>query len=260
MAIHLDLTELAVTGMLALRFSVLVAVLPFLGHRTVPVVWRLGLAVVVAMAVAPVVMPAAYPAAQGLGWPGLVAAAARSLLVGALLALAVNIPFTAVRYAGQVMGIQIGFAIVNTIDPQSGTQVSVLGQLYYLLGVMIFFAVDAHHVVLAAMVQSCTLLPLFGPLDGSAGSWLMLREFGTVFRIGLQVAAPCILVLLLVSATMGVIVKTVPQINVLVVGFPLRIAVGLLTLGLSLTFFREIFLASLQGLESRFGRLLAALG
>ena len=103
------------------------------------------------------------------------------------------------------------------------------------------------------------MLPPFAALDGGAGSWLVLQEFGAVFLLGLKLAAPCVIVLLLVSATMGVIVKTVPQINVLMVSFPLRIAAGLLTIGLSLVFFTETFVDALQGLDGQFARLFLAL-
>jgi flagellar biosynthetic protein FliR len=192
-------------------------------------------------------------------WSGLVGEALRSLLVGALLAFTVNLAFTAVRYAGHVVGMQIGFAIVNSFDPQSGAQVSVIAQVYYLLAVLLFFAVDGHHALVAAMYQSCVILPPLRPIDAGAGAWLMLREYGTIFSLGLRIAAPVVIVLLLISATMGVIVKTVPQINVLVVGFPIKIGVGLLTLGLSLVFFREITLSLVGGLQDQLGRVLLAL-
>jgi flagellar biosynthetic protein FliR len=219
----------------------------------------LALAVVIAVACAPVVAAEVDTSHLQLTWALLAAEAFRSLLVGSLLAFVVGILFGAARYAGQVMGIQIGFAIVNTIDPQTGAQVSILDEFYYLLAALMFFAVDAHHVVISALVHTCTVLPLFTPLDASAGAWLMLENFGSLFKTGLQIAAPCVIVLLLVSATMGVVVKTVPQINVLVVGFPIKIAAGLLALGLSMTFFQEVYLSLLQRMEGRFSTLIAAL-
>jgi flagellar biosynthetic protein FliR len=255
----IDFRDVAIAGAVTLRFSILAATLPFLGIRNVPPTWRLALAVVVAMAVTPMVAGSLTPGEPVVTWSVLIAEAVRSLLVGALLAFVVMIPLAAMRLAGDLIGLQIGFGIVNTIDPLSSTQVSVLGELYYLLGAVIFFAVDAHHTVLAALVQSCTLLPLFAPLQPSAGAWFLLRDFGQIFRIGLQVGAPCIIVLLLLSAVMGVIVKTVPHINILIVGFPLRIAAGLFVMGLSLMFFGDNLVPLLQGMEGRITMLLGAL-
>jgi flagellar biosynthetic protein FliR len=251
--------QLAVAAALTLRLAVLVVLLPFFGGRTVPLLWKLALAAVIALALTPAVVAATPPLTGPLSWTLAVGEGLRSLLVGALLAFVISVPFEAVKYAGQVVDVQIGFAIVNTIDPQSGLQISVLAQLYYLLAALFFFAVDGHHAVLAALVQSCTLVPLFAPLSGQGGAWLLLQEFGAFFRIGLQVAAPCALALLLVSTAMGVIVKTVPQINILVVGFPIKIAVGLAVLGMSLPYFRMICGTLWEGMGAQAGRLLAAL-
>lgn len=259
MSLAIDIVQLAVAAALILRLAVFVALLPFLGGRAVPVLWKLMLAAVLGLALTPAIAAATPPLAGPLTWTLVVGEALRSLLVGALLAFVVSVPFEAVKYAGQVVDVQIGFAIVNTIDPQSGVQISVLAQLYYLLAALLFFAVDGHHALIAALVHSCTLVPLFTPLDSVGGAWLLLREFSGFFRIGVQVAAPCALVLLLVSVAMGVIVKTVPQINILVVGFPIKIAVGLAALGVSLPYFRVICGALWEGMGIQVERLLAVL-
>jgi flagellar biosynthetic protein FliR len=254
----LDIAYLAVVGALTLRLAIVTATLPLLDRASVPLLWRLAVAAALAAALAPAVV-AASPVPVTVTWPLLVTEALRSLLVGALVAFTVNLAFTAVRYAGHVVGMQIGFAIVNSFDPQSGAQVSVVAQLYYLLAVLFFFAVDGHHALIEAMYQSCVVLPPLRPIDAGAGAWLMLQEYGSVFSLGLRIAAPVVIVLLLISATMGVIVKTVPQINVLVVGFPIKIAAGLLTLGLSLVIFREVCLTAIGGLQGQLGRVLLAL-
>lgn len=258
MSIELDMTFLAVAGALTLRLAVVMATLPLIDRTSVPLLWRLAVAVALASALAPAVL-AESPPLTAITWPLLIFEALRSLLVGALLAFTVNLAFTAVRYAGHVVGMQIGFAIVNSFGPQSGAQVSVIAQVYYLLAVLLFFAVDGHHALIGAMYHSCVVLPPLRPVDAGAGAWLMLQEYGAVFSLGLRIAAPVVIVLLLISATMGVIVKTVPQINVLVVGFPIKIAAGLLTLGLSLVIFREICLAAIGSLQGQLGRVLLAL-
>jgi len=257
--LRIDMVTVAVAVALALRLSVMTALVPFLSQRAVPVLWRLAIAGAVAAALTPSVRAALPAGLTTLTWPDLVAEAARSLLVGALLAVVVSIPFEIVKFAGQVVDVQIGFAIVNVIDPQSGMQMSVLANVYYLVAALLFFALDAHHELIRALVASCTLLPLFSPLAGDAGAWVVVREFGALFRLGLQVAAPCVLVLLLVSAAMGVIVKTVPQINILVVGFPVKIAVGLAVLGLSLAWFGQVFTGLLSRMGDQLGRVLGAL-
>jgi flagellar biosynthetic protein FliR len=141
----------------------------------------------------------------------------------------------------------------------SNSQISVISQMYYLLAVLIFFVSGAHRILVGAMFESCLAVPPYAGVDAAAGSWYLLREFGSVFGQGLRIAGPVVVVLLLVSASMGVIVKTVPQINVLVVGFPIKIAVGLIAFGVSLVFFREVALELMQGIEGQLDKLFLAM-
>jgi len=255
----LDITLLAVTAALAIRFGVLAATLPLLDMRSVPVLWRVGLALCFAGALAPGIAASLPVGSVSLSWQVLVVEAVRSLVVGAMLGFTVNLVFTAVRFAGSVAGMQIGFAIVNSFDPLSNSRISVISQLYYLLAVLIFFVSGAHQILVAAMFQSCLVVPPYAGVSTTAGAWQILQEYGSIFTLGLRIAAPVVVVLLLVSASMGVIVKTVPQINVLVVGFPIKIAVGLITLGLSLVFFRGILISLMAGMEDQLGRILLAM-
>ncbi|MBK9303286.1 MAG: flagellar biosynthetic protein FliR [bacterium] len=257
--VSLDFTWLVLTLALTLRLSILTAMLPLLSGTTVPPLWRVAIAVVIAGAVAPAVSAQLPPGPLDLSWESLAAEGLRSLTVGALLAFTAGVPFAAVRFAGELVGVQIGFSMVNTIDPQGMGQVSVLANLYYLLAVMIFFAVDGHHTLIAVCAQSCVLVPPLQPISLDAGSWLVAQEFAGFFELGLRIAAPVAVVLLLVNVAMGFIVKTVPQINILVVGFPITIAVGLATLGLSLVYFGQVMGSLLADLEGRFGAVLGAL-
>jgi flagellar biosynthetic protein FliR len=255
----LDITLLAITAALFVRFAVLAATLPLLELRSVPPLWRFALAFCFAGALAPAVRAALPDVVLDLRWQVLLVEAVRSLVVGAMLGLTINLVFTAVRFAGSVAGMQIGFSIVNAFDPATNANVSVIGQLYYILTVLIFFATGAHHLLVAAMFQSCVAVPPYGGLDPAGGAWYLLQEYGAIFTTGLRIAAPIVVVLLLVSGAMGVIVKTVPQMNVLVVGFPIKIGVGLITLGLSLVFFKTVAVALIGGLEDQLGRVLLAM-
>jgi flagellar biosynthetic protein FliR len=255
----IDLRLLLTTAALALRLSILLGTLPLLDQRNLPLIWRLGLAVVIAAALAPQIAPQIPPVANLLTWPVLIAEAVQSLLIGALLAFAVNLVFSAVRFAGTLADMQIGFGIVNSYDPYTASQISIIAQTYYLLSVLLFFACDAHHMVLRTVVQSCHVLPLFSPVQANAAAYLLVREYGQVFTLGLRLAAPVVVVLLLVSAAMGVIVKTAPQIHVMVVGFPIQIAVGLFTLGMSLVFFKAYVLGLFAANGGLLERVLQAL-
>ncbi len=255
----IDMSRIALTAVVALRLGILFGLLPLLSARTVPVLWRLALAVAMAAAVAPTLPLPAGAAADLLDWRAVAGEAVTSAVAGALLAFAVAIPFAAVQFAGEIVSMQMGFSLLRAFDPTSGTQMSAVSQLYYLLAVILFFTLDAHHVVLAALVDSFRILPPFGGLAADAGAWHVVGRFSAFFRVGLQIAAPCIIVLLLVSAAMGVLVKTVPQLNILIVGLPIKIAVGLAAVGFSLVFFNEIFAGLLGSMAEEMAGALGAL-
>jgi flagellar biosynthetic protein FliR len=257
--LEIDITLLAITAALTVRFGVLAATLPLLDLRSVPPLWRVALAFSFAAALAPGIVKSLPDTTVSLAWPALVMEALRSLVVGALLGFTINLVFTAVRYAGSIAGMQIGFAIVNSFDPMSNSQISVISQLYYLLAVLLFFVTGAHQILVAAMFQSCLAVPPFASGDLVGGAWYLLQEFGTIFALGLKIAAPIVIVLLLVSASMGVILKTVPQLNVLVVGFPIKIGVGLITLGLSLVFFKQMTTTIMAGMQGQLAEMLLAM-
>ncbi len=259
MSFELDITLLAVTLALAVRFGVMAATLPLLDLRSVPPLWRMALAFSFAISLAPGIAAVIPAGSVSLSWQVLTMEAIRSIVVGMLISFTINLTFTTVRYAGSVAGMQIGFAIVNAFDPMSNSQVSVISQLYYLLAVLLFFATGTHHILVAAMFESCLVVPPFGGLEAASGAWYIVKEFSSVFIIGFRIAAPIVLVLFLVSASMGVVVKTVPQINVLVVGFPIKIAVGLVTFGLSLIFFKQVTLSLMSGMQGKLAELLLAL-
>ncbi len=255
-----DASSLLVTVVIALRLSILSALLPVISGRSVPVLWRIALAVVIAAAIAPAITSELENLPTSFNWEILALEAFQSIIIGALLAFVVGIPFAAVRFAGQVIGVQIGFSMANTVDPQSGGRASVLSNFYYLLAVVFFFASDAHHILITAMIESVRVVPPFTEVFSVGGSWYILSEFGSFFVIGLKIASPVIIVLLLVSVAMGFIVKTVPQINILVVGFPVKIAVGLAVLGLSMFFFGSVFESVLGSMSAQFDEILLILG
>ncbi len=260
MNFEFDITLMAIAGALALRFGVLAATLPMLDMRSVPPLWRVAMAVAFSTALAPGIASVTNGNSIDFSWSGLAFEGMRSVLVGAMIGFTINLTFTAVKYAGSVAGMQIGFAIVNSFDPMTNSQVSVISQLYYILTVLLFFISGAHQILVGAMFESCLAVPPFSGFDPSIGSWYLLEEFGTVFTLGLRIAAPIIVTLLLVSASMGVIVKTVPQINVLAVGFPIKIAVGLITFGVSLIYFKDLVLGMMFRMHEQVGELFLALG
>jgi flagellar biosynthetic protein FliR len=155
-------------------------------------------------------------------------------MIGFLLGLSIRLIFTAIELAGEFAGFQMGFGMANIIDPQSGMDTTLLAQLYYILGLLIFFTIDGHHWFFRALVQSFQLLSP-GEFYPQEGLYLhLLTLSGRMFLIAVKVVAPVTAILFLVQIAMGIVARMVPQVNILMSSFPLTISLGLVFLGLSM--------------------------
>ena len=135
------------------------------------------------------------------------------------------------------MGLQIGFGIVNVIDPITSSQVSLIGQFKFMLAVLVFLAIGGHRYFIGAMGVSFQLIP-----PGEVGQIHLLGAhfvplFGQMLVVGVKLAAPILAALLLSSFAEGIVARTVPQMNIFIVGFGIRIAFGIFMLTLSISFF-----------------------
>jgi flagellar biosynthetic protein FliR len=162
--------------------------------------------------------------------------------VGLLLGYAVALMFAGLQLAGQLMGYQMGFAVANVLDPTSQERVSIVGQFIFIFGVLYFLILDGHHMIIRAMVESFNMAPPMGVGITGNTVTIVIRLFTNMFVLGLQIALPIIGTLFLIDVSLGIIAKTVPQMNVFIVGLPLKSLVGLtmltITFGLIAFFMR----------------------
>jgi flagellar biosynthetic protein FliR len=165
--------------------------------------------------------------------------AAGETAIGLVIGFSAQLLFDAVGLAGEMIGTQIGFGIVNVLDPTTNSQVSITSQYLNALALLLFLAINGHHWFLTAAVRSFEVLPLLGfhPSQGMADMVIMLTA--NVLVLAVRLSAPVVVTLLLLNVALGLIARTVPQMNVFIVGFPLQIAVGLFILGVSLPVFFE---------------------
>jgi flagellar biosynthetic protein FliR len=225
----MDPDQLARFGLLLVRPGLLVVGAPAFGGTYAPGLVKVGLTVVLALVVATVV-----PVPASLGPIGVGVVVAREAAIGLSLAFAVRLLIGGAELAGYLAGFQIGFTYAMVADPQSGVQNNVLSSVYGLLALVVFFAANAHHDFIRALLLSYEALPLGGGgIDDSLGG-LVARMLGAVFTIGAQMAAPVVIVLLIVELALGLMSRAAPSLNILAQGFPIRLAVGLLALAATL--------------------------
>jgi len=148
--------------------------------------------------------------------------------------------------------LQMGFGIVNVIDPQSNDQVSIIGQFLNILAVLLILSLDGHHIIINGLMASFEAVPLGGVVFKVPVAEKLIELANEVFTVAIKISAPIMIALFLVSVAMGVLARTVPQMNVFIVGFPIQLAVGLFVMISSLPLFRIVLEKSLHILERDF--------
>ncbi|MCP1144059.1 flagellar biosynthetic protein FliR [Lysinibacillus endophyticus] len=167
----------------------------------------------------------------------------KELIIGLMIGIAANIVFSAVQIAGGFIDFEMGFAMANIIDPQTGAQTPLMGQFFNFLLLFVLLATNGHHLILDGIFYSYEFLPMnqFFPMFGDADTVeFIIKLFGTVFAIAFQMSAPIVATLFLVTLALGITAKTVPQLNIFVIGFPVKIAIGFLVLIISMGVMIEV--------------------
>ncbi len=242
--------------LILLRISVIVAMIPILGDRTTPARVKGGLAILITCLVLPFVeRPAA--AAGDLFSLGL--SMAGEVFIGIVLGFAGRLLFEGIQLAGQLVGFQMGFSIVNVIDPVTSGQVSIVAEFQYLLAGLLFLAVDGHHMMIHAISESYRVVPVLGfHITGDLVQHLIALS-RDMFAIAVKISAPIVAALLFANVGLGLVARTVPQINIFIVGFPLQIAIGLIGIGVTLPLFLHLAAGLFSNLPAQMGLLLRAM-
>jgi flagellar biosynthetic protein FliR len=166
----------------------------------------------------------------------------KEIFVGISIGFASSLLFVAVQFAGRLVDTEMGFAMVQLIDPFSDTEATVTGQFQILIFSIIFLLIHGHYFMLIAVKKSFEVIPLFtAHIPDSNTANLFVTMVGNIFILAVRLAAPVFCVLLLTTVALGVIARTVPQINIFFVGLPLKIGLGLITLAIVLPALATLF-------------------
>lgn len=221
----IDLSVVERLGLLLVRPGMLVLIAPGIGGQHIPAPVKIGLTVLLALGLLPsVAIPQLVPELS-LGM-----VIAREVAIGLSLAFVLRALIVGAEFAGHLSGQQIGFSYGATIDPQSGVRNNMLAILYGSLATLGFLAINGHHALLRALVQSYQGLPIgIGQVNASIVG--AVREIlSLVFIVGARLAAPIVVVLLIVEIAVGLIARASPALTFQVIGYPLRLIIGLMLL------------------------------
>jgi flagellar biosynthetic protein FliR len=165
----------------------------------------------------------------------------KELLIGICIGMLSHFLFVGVQQGGQIIGLQMGFGVVNVMDPSTNTQMSIIAQLLNITMLLLFIAIGGHYLVIGAIAESFRLIPLgIFPIE-IEGFHYLAKIFSYIFITALKVTAPIFVTLLVLHFVMGIMGKMVPQLNILIVGFPLQISTGIIVMALSFNYFYVVY-------------------
>ena len=227
------------------RVGTMVMLLPGVGELNLPARVRLTIALVLTAVLLPSHQMAYTIDLTSL--PPLLTMLFQELVIGAVLGLTARLAISALQVAGSVVAQQLGLGFVTAIDPTQNQQGMLVGNFLTLLGIMLIFATNLHHLVIAAMNDSYTIFqPGEMPLVGDAAQHVV-RIAATAFRIGIQLSAPFLVFGLLFNLGLGVLSRLMPQMQVFFIGLPLSILLGLLLLLLVIGAMMGTFVGYMEG-------------
>ena len=135
------------------------------------------------------------------------------------------------------MDMQVGFAMVNVMDPTSGQQIPLIGSFLYNLAIIVFLVVNGHHMLIAALFESFRNVPLLGVSPAPTLAGFGVNLVNGVFVTGMKLAMPVTFSILLTNVGLGILARTMPQLNIFVVGLPLQIVIGMFVLSILMPFY-----------------------
>lgn len=207
-----------------IRISLLVFLLPFYGGENVPAMVKSALCVVMTMALWP------HLSFSGAAFPAhplaLVLLVLGELLIGLMLGLFIQIIFAGIQTGGQMMGFQMGFSMSQVMDPQSGTQIPTISHLLYMAALVSFLCMDGHLFLLQALTSSFAIMPPGAFFARSLLFTDLITLSGQMFILAVKVAGPVMASLFLIEVVLALMARAAPQMNLLIIGMPIKIAVG----------------------------------
>ena len=238
----------SLAALITLRVTGMVWIAPVFASKSVSAGVKTGFTVLMVVLLWPVVnrpVPIVLDATAVLS----------ELLIGLSLGLCAAIFIAAAESAGDMIAVQMGLSGANVLDPMSHTQVPVVGQFLSLFVLALLLSVGGHLVMIQTVGSSFDVLPIGSPIDGREGILATVELGSTLLWLGLRFAAPVVAAMMIGNVGLGILARTVPQLNLLTVAFPLQIGIGLIALGASL----PMIVQTMAGWNETYGAMSAGL-
>ncbi|ANU09163.1 flagellar biosynthesis protein FliR [Planococcus antarcticus DSM 14505] len=245
--------------LMLIRLTSFFLIAPIFSMRGVPTQFKIGIAAFLAfVAVSTLPMGDTIPLDSSY-----ILLIIKELGTGLALGFTAALLLYAVQIAGAFIDFQMGFSMANVLDPQTGAQVPIIGHFKYMMALLFLLTANGHHLMLDGVMQSLRVFPverLAMSVKAEDIAMFMTGLFTEMFLIALQIALPIVGALFLVDVALGILAKTVPQLNIFAVGLPLKIFVGFIMLFLTMPVFFFILQILFEKILVSMAELIGLLG
>jgi flagellar biosynthesis protein FliR len=250
------MTQLSQFMLPFIRLGTMFLVMPFFGARTLPTRIRVILGIFITFLIVPnIQLQSMSDLSVSLWWLHII----NQFLIGFAMGFMMQIAMSGIILAGQNVATAMGLGFASSVDPQNGIQAAVVGQIYLILGTLVFLVSDSHLFLIMVLAESFTAFPL------SLVTWnmdMLLQAIffsGKMFEIGVLIALPVLIGILLINIGLGVMTKASPQLNLFSIGFPMSMMGGFLLIYLSMPSFIDaiqmVFADVLEAMMMTFGQI-----
>jgi len=239
--------NLPVFGLILCRSAGIMLAAPVLSSTSVPARIKAALAVLLALVMYPLAAahPIVLPQRAFLYLPIVVT----ELGIGLIMGLAASMVIAALHVAGSIMAQQVGMAMARVVSPDTQLPQTAIAAFLGIVGLLLFLAVNGHHWFIQSLAISYRDIPLGEAHWTPAVTQSMLSGFSSLFVVGLKVAAPVMGIMFMVNVLIGLMAKAVPQMNILLVGYPVKVLVGLSAMMLTFPFVWPVMREAFDGLR-----------
>ena len=218
------------------RSSGIFFISPFFGSMNVPYRIRAVVAFMFALILFPVVLKE-YTVQAPATILMFAFTVAKELFVGWLIGLIAYITLAAINTAGKIMDMQIGFAVVQMMDPTTMQQTGLVGTFLYNLTIIYFVITNGHHVIISALAESFRIIPLDSMVWNTSLPELITDLTAGIWMNGMKIAMPVTFAILMTNVGLGILARTMPQMNIFVVGIPMQLMIGMTMISMILPFY-----------------------
>jgi len=217
-------TEAYVVGFILLffRFAALFIAVPIFSHQNIPANIKAAMAFFFTI----VFYSSMPPLAIAINLPTIILAILSEFIFGLVIGIVLLLAYNVITFAGGLISFMMGFSMASAIDPQSGISMPIISQFLSLMGLMVLVSMDLHHWMLLYIDKSLAAVPLGGFLMKENLFHHIIQAFSNMFLVGFLIAFPIIALSMLADVIFGMLMKTMPQFNLLVIGFPIKIMVS----------------------------------